>query len=142
MTAGVLVAGCAATNELVPMASADLDAKAKTFSTKRGKAVIYVYRNQANIGPNARMSVVLNGDTLGKTVAKSYVIAEVEPGKHTLESKAENDSRLEIEAQAGKNYFVRQVVSEGTLSARTRLQLVDDTTGKAGVRECQLIETN
>jgi hypothetical protein len=138
LAAAALQAGCA-TTELVPMARVDQDAKAKSFSTKLGKAKVYVYRNQM-LGPNARMSVVLDGESLGRTVAKTYVVAEVEPGKHTLESKAENDSKLEFDAQAGKNYFVRQGVLEGTLSAKTRLQIVDDATGKAGVRECQLIE--
>lgn len=121
------------------MARGDLDAKAKSFSTKPGKAKVYVYRNQT-LGENARMTVVLDGEPLGKTIAKTYVVAEVEPGKHTLESKAENDSKLEFDARGGKNYFIRQAVMEGTLSAKSRLQIVDDATGKAGVRECQLIE--
>ena len=131
----VLVTGCAS----VPMASAERDAQTKTFSVKPDKANIYVYRNES-MGAAVKMDVDFDGKPIGQTVAKSYFALEVAPGKHTLISKAENDSTLDVAAEAGKNYFIWQEVKMGILYARNKLQLVDDATGKTGVSECKLIE--
>lgn len=137
LAGSVLVTGCAS----VPMASSERDAQSKTFSAKPDKANVYVYRNES-IGAAVKMDLDVDGKSIGQTVAKSYFAVEVTPGKHTLISKAENDSVLEVDTQAGKNYFIWQEVKMGLLYARNRLQLVDDTTGKAGVSECKLIEAS
>lgn len=135
LAGAVLVTGCAS----VPMASLERDAQTKTFTVKPDKANIYVYRNES-MGAAVKMDVDLDGRPIGQTVAKSYFALEVAPGKHTLVSKAENDSVLDVAAEAGKNYFIWQEVKMGVLYARNKLQLVDDATGRAGVSECQLID--
>lgn len=131
----VLLAGCGS----VPMASDQLDAQAKTFSVHRGKANLYVFRNES-MGSPMKMDVVVDGKPVGQTVGKTYVALEVAPGKHTVVSKAENDSTLDVDTKSGKNYFIWQEVKVGLISARSNLHLVDDATGKAGVAECKLIE--
>ena len=92
------------------------------------------------MGAAVKMDVDFDGKPIGQTVAKSYFALEVAPGKHTLISKAENDSVLDVDAEAGKNYFVWQEVKMGLMYARNKLQIVDEVAGKAGVSECKLIE--
>lgn len=130
-----LLTGCAS----VPMASVERDAQAKSFTVKSDKANIYVFRNES-MGATVKMDVVLDGKPVGQTVAKTYMELEVTPGQHTLISKAENDDVLNVNTEAGKNYFVWQEVKMGILYARSLLHLSDEETGKAGVRECKLIE--
>jgi len=65
----------------------------------------------------------------------------VQPGTHKLTSKAENTSELTVDAVAGKLYYVWQEVKMGVMSARSKLQLVDEPTGKAGVQESKLAAT-
>ncbi|MFP3500982.1 DUF2846 domain-containing protein [Burkholderia sp. SIMBA_062] len=101
------------------------------------KAAIYVYRNES-IGGAVKMPVTLDGKILGHTAAKTYLYSEVEPGRHQLISKAENDSKLDVDTVAGKIYYVWQEVKMGVLYARNKLQLVDDTTGQNGVKESKL----
>lgn len=132
----VLLSGCAS----VPMASIERDSQAKTFAVKPGLSNIYVYRNES-MGAAVKMDVELDGKFIGQTAAKSYFALEVSPGKHILVSKAENDSSLEVNAEAGKNNFVWQEVKMGLVIARTKLQIVDEETGKAGIAECKLIES-
>src|SRR6267378_7778121 len=127
--------GCAS----VPMASADKDNSAKTFKAKPGMANIYVYRNET-FGAALKMPVVLDGKLAGETASKTYFLFEVAPGKHELISKGENDSVLAVTVQDGRNYFVWQEMKMGMLVPRTLLHLVDETTGRAGVAECKLIE--
>ena len=135
MAGSALMSGCAS----VPMASVERDAQTKTFSVKPDRANIYVYRNES-MGGAVKMDVALNGKPIGQTAAKTYFALEVPPGKHTLVSKAENESVLDVTAEAGKNYFVWQEVKMGLLYARNKLLLVDEITGKAGVAESKLIE--
>lgn len=130
-----LITGCAS----VPMASEERDTQSKTFSVNPDKANIYIYRNEF-IGAAEKMAVDFDGIPIGQTVARSYFALEVVPGKHTLTSKAENVSVLEVEAEAGENYFIWQEVKLGLIYARNKLQMVDEVTGKAGIAGCRLIE--
>lgn len=135
LVAALFLTGCAS----VPMASTEKDAASKTFAVKSDKANIYVYRNES-FGAAVKMPVALNGKLVGDTAAKTYLALEVAPGTHTLVSKTENDATLSLNALPGKNYFVWQEVKMGAFAARSALQLVDDSAGKAGVAECKLIE--
>lgn len=130
----LLLTGCAT----VPMAPIDIDAKAKAFSPEPNKASLYVYRNE-NYGAALRMRVLVNGKLLGKTAAQTYFRLNVMPGKYTIESSTENVSSLALSVEAGKNYFVWQEVKMGTWSGKSRLQQVDENTGRAGVMESKLI---
>lgn len=128
--------GCAS----VPMASPEKDSQAKSFVVKPDKSNIYIYRNES-MGGAVKMPLVFDGQAVGDTASKTYLFLEANPGKHTIISKTENDSTLEVNAEPGKNYFVWQEVKMGFMSARSKLQLVDEATGKAGVAECKLAET-
>jgi len=135
VVAAVIAGGCAS----VPMASSEMDSAAKSFAVKPGKANIYVFRNES-MGAALKMTLVLDGKLVGSTAAKTYVLLEVAPGNHTLISKTENDSTLTVSTVAGRNYFVWQEVKMGAFSARSALQLVDETKGRAGIAECKLIQ--
>jgi hypothetical protein len=129
----LVASGCAT----VQMGDTQADAKLKTFIPPQNKAALYVYRNET-FGAAIKMTVILDGRILGDTASRTYLHAELEPGKHRLVSKTENDSVLDFEAIAGKIYYVWQEVKMGLWQARSLLQLVDEQTGQAGVLESQL----
>lgn len=138
LTAMLLMTGCAS----VPMANKDADAKAKLFAPSQGKmANLYIYRSEV-LGAAIKMPVLIDGVSVGDTAARVYIFKTLPAGSHNIISKAENDSSLTIDMQAGKTYFVWQEVKMGVLYARSKLHLVDEATGEAGVRECNLIEGN
>jgi hypothetical protein len=140
MTASVLavllVTGCAS----VPMATADADAKAKTFvAPGAGQANVYIYRNEA-MGGAIKMPLLLDSMAIGDTGPHTYAFRQVSPGKHTIVSKTEKDVVLDLDAQAGRTYYVWQEVKMGVWAARSDLHLVDEQTGKDAVKECKLIQ--
>lgn len=136
LTAVLLMTGCAS----VPMAGKNADAKAKQFGPSQGgTANLYIYRNEI-IGSAIKMPVLIDGVEAGDTVAKAYIFKTLPPGSHTIISKAENDSSLTVDMQAGQNYFVWQEVKMGVLYARSKLHLVTEATGEDGVRECGLVK--
>lgn len=131
------LAACAS----VPLAPAELDQKAKQFTPPPGQASLYVYRNE-NFGGAIPMLVTVDGKNIGQTAAMSYFWLTLNPGRHTIESHAENMSSLAIDTVAGQNYFVWQEVKMGLWMARSALQQVDEQKGRAGVLESKLIAAN
>lgn len=138
LAAGLLVSfalvGCVS----VPMGDAQRDASAKNFTVPADKAGIYVYRNET-FGAAVRMKVELDGKPAGETAAKTFIYQEVEPGKHTVTSKAENTDTLEVDAKPGALVYVWQEVKMGIMMARSKLRLVSEEVGKKGVLESKLV---
>jgi hypothetical protein len=131
--AAALLAGCAT----VPKAAPDADLAAKQFPAPTpGHAAVYVYRNEL-LGSAVRMTVLLNGQHVGDTASRSFLWFWVAPGKHQLLSMP-GSATLELDAKPGASYFVWQEVKMGAWSPGSRLHLVDEATGKAGVSECSL----
>jgi hypothetical protein len=129
----IFLGGCAS----VPMADPAQDAALKTFTAKPGKSAIYVYRNET-FGAAIKMTVLLDGKLMGDTASKTYLYAEVDPGKHQLISKTENDSVLDLDTVAGQVYYVWQEVKMGVFAARSFLQKVEADKGQPGVLESKL----
>ena len=135
LAAALLLSACAS----VPLAAPDVDARVKTMIPNSQKALIYLFRNEM-MGALIKFEVSLDGRIVGKTAAKTFLVWEVDPGRHEIASEAENTDTLVIHAEAGKTYFVWQEVKMGGWYARNKLSLVDDAKGRAGVGECQLIQ--
>ncbi len=127
---------CASVN----MGDPKQDAAAKTFKAPQGNAGLYIYRNES-MGAAVKMDVEIDGKPVGQTGAKTFLYKEVAPGKHTITSKAENTETLAVDAKPGVLYYIWQEVKMGVMSARNKLQLVDEATGKKGVLETNLAET-
>ena len=132
-----LVTGCAS----VPMASMDMDAQAKSFTTPSGKSSIYVYRNES-FGGGIPMTVALDGRVAGSSGPQTYFLFEVPPGPHEVSSIAEDTSTVKLDTKPGKAYFIWQEVKMGFWMARSQLHEVDEATGKKGVDECKRAQSN
>ena len=129
-----LVSGCAS----VAMAPQQADASAKTFAVSKETANVYIYRNEV-MGAALKFEVAVDGKLLGKTASKTYFLVSLAPGKHTIVSQQDPENKLDITVEAGKNYFVWQEVKMGMWSGGSKLNLVDEAKGKAGVAESSLI---
>lgn len=128
-----LAAGCAS----IPMGSAEDDVLRKNFTVKPGKANIYLYRHET-LGFAVPMSVSVDGRPAGKTLAKTYLVWEVDPGKHTITSYAEDQHALTLHTKPGESYYVWQEVKVGLWTARSLLREVTAEAGRMGVAECML----
>ena len=135
ITAALALGACAS----VPMATPEQDAQAKKMVPPPGKSLIYVYRNET-MGAAIKMAVSLDGRNAGQTGPKTYFMWTVSPGQHEIASLTENTSKLTVNTDSGKAYYVWQEVKMGAWSAGSKLQRVDDAKGRAGVEECKLIQ--
>jgi hypothetical protein len=124
---------------VVPKASAEADAQAKSFETRPDMCGLYVYRTET-LGNTVELELELDYVEFGATGSKNFLFAWLEPGRHTLASRTEQDSPLAIEAKAGTLVFVRQAARMGYWSAASKLQVVSEAEGRKGVLECALVE--
>ena len=127
----VAAAGCASTQ----MASPEEDAQAKRFTVPEGKSRIYVYRNET-FGGAIKIALALDGKMMGSTAPKTYFAWDVSPGRHEITCMGENNIKLTVDAPSGGAVYVWQEMKMGMLSAGCALNLVDGTTGRAGVMDC------
>jgi len=125
----------------VPMGDESRDEQLKTFpKVAQDKAGLYIYRNES-MGGGVKMEVDVDGKQIGTTARKTYLYKELAPGKHTVTSHAENTDTLEVDLRPGTLSYIWQEVKMGILFARTKLHLVSEEQGKAGVLESTLAET-
>lgn len=137
----LLLTGCAIVTPSVILAPIDQDVKAKEFAPAPNKASLYIYRNEY-YGAAMPMMVSVNGKAVGHTAARSYFRLNVMPGKYNVGSHTEKVSSLSLSVEEGKNYFVWQEVTTGFMYARGLLHQVNESIGRAGVTESNLIASS
>lgn len=130
-----LLSGCAS----VPMGSMEQDSRLKSFATPAAdKAGLYIFRDSF-MGQGLKKTVAVDGATLGETANKVYFYKEITPGQHLLSTESEfSDNTLNLQADAGKNYYVAQFIKIGFFVGGADLKQVSETEGKQAVRQCSL----
>lgn len=127
--------GCAS----IKYASPEEDKWAKTMPMPKGKALVYFYRHEF-LGMAISMRVRVDGELIGHTRGKTYFLFEAQPGTYKFSSFSENESVVELNVEAGKTYYLWQEAKIGFLLARTKLQLVDEKTGRKQMLKCKLVK--
>lgn len=135
LSTSLFFVGCATVKKADPT----LDGQAKQFKPEKDNAVIYVYRNEF-MGGAVRMDIGVNDQLLGALQMKNYMRIVVKPGKQRLSSHSENTDYIELTATPDKIYYVWQEAKMGVMYARTKLNIVDEATGRTGVNECSLVD--
>lgn len=105
-----------------------------TESTPKAEtATIYVYRVGQFSAAGANWAVFADGEKICKLSNNKFIKHEVKPGKHLYSAKVggvgllKKETELEIEAEAGKSYYVACNVK--TSITRTRMELIEVTKG-------------
>ncbi len=123
----------------VPLASAEDDARAKSFETRPDLCALYVFREGAR-GGSLELELVLDGHPFGRTGGGDYLFGWVTPGSHTLESRGDPDMQLDFRAKAGGLLFVRQEGEMGYWTFASKLTLVGEAEGQRAVLACMLAD--
>lgn len=130
-----LFTGCV-NNYVRPMSA---DSKAKLFQPDPEVSTIYVFRSES-LAKGVKIPIFLDGAAVAQTSAHSFLLLQVAPGVHTVLSKTATEDSLQLTTEAGHNYFIWQEIKFGLLSPGSKLHLLDGETGRAGVKQCTLIE--
>ncbi len=100
----------------IPQAVLDVVGKPET-----GKALIVFFRASRFAGAAISFKVRENEVELGKLKSGSYILAQVEPGKHTYTVHSEAKDVTNIEVEAGETYFVVGAITMGFMAGRPNL---------------------
>ncbi len=139
LAVAVLSSGCAS----VPLSASADSAAAKAFPAPAdGKAGIYVYRSSF-VGKALKKDVWIDGKCVGQSADKVFFYEQVDGGKeHTLSTESEfSPNDLLLYAEAGKNYFIRQIIKMGVFVGGARLERVSDEEGKQEISELNLAKS-
>ena len=102
-----------------------------------GKAIVYMVRPSA-LGGIVRFNVFVNDkqadSEMGYTRGNQYIYFNLEPGDHTILSKAENWAETKVSANAGDIIFIQQNPSMGIIMARNSLTIPPEYEGKYQVK--------
>ncbi len=103
------------------------DIEAKKFIPQPDKASVYVNLDAKTTVP---VRVVLDGRIVGALAPKTYVLLNLDQGRHVLNVGLENIDQVTLNAQAGKLYFYRLRIKSGWTSGRIHFALMDEAEGK------------
>lgn len=137
--AALMLTGCAS---VVNMASKEDSDKARQFNApSAGRSGLYVYRDSP-LGTDVKRDIRVDGKCLGKSAADVFFYTEVEGGRsHTIQTDSEfSPNGLEVFMEAGKNYFVKQVIKMGLLYTGADLEHVNEVKGKADVSKLNMAQ--
>lgn len=143
-TLALLLSGCAS----VPMADKEHDRQAKSFAPKANMSNIYVYMD-FRTGSGVTFEVTVDRQAVGGMTNGDFIRLEVPPGIHTVSTLGDlgaaslGENPVEVEMEAGKNYFFAQDFKRtGLFGAKNDLHLVDETAGRKGVSKDRLVLTS
>lgn len=121
------------------METPEADAVLKTFAAPPAdQAGLYIYRD--NFGGKAlKKSVTVDGKMIGETANRVYFHRLITPGLHKIGTESEfSDNVIDLNAVAGKNYYVRQSIKLGVFVGGARLEVVPEAVGQEALQKCTL----
>lgn len=104
-----------------------------TMETNSKKSLVYIVRPDGMAGL-VSFEVAIGDTVMGKTLAGQYIYFYLTPGDYKILSRAENTAYLQIMAEAGQTYFIKQTPAMEFLYARNELSLLDDVEGKYSLK--------
>ncbi len=107
-----------------------------TGTVKPDKALVYVVR-PTSMGFAIKSFFLCDDEILGINRGSSYFFVQVDPGKHVFWSRSENVDAMELQVEGGHTYYIQQHVKMGGFRARTKLDLLDEATGKEALSDCK-----
>jgi len=95
------------------------------------------------VGKALKKDVWIDGKCVGQSADKVFFYEQVDGGKeHTLSTESEfSPNDLLLYAEAGKNYFIRQIIKMGVFVGGARLERVSDEEGKQEISELNLAKS-
>lgn len=138
LAAMALITGCAAKAPSSSNMQAELQGFELPQQPSADEGMVYVVRPEIT-GTLVRFNVFLNdqedASEVGHTRGSQYIYFPVEPGQHTVYSKAENWASIDVDVAPGETVFIRQHAKMGLVMARNTLSLLNELEGEYFVKD-------
>jgi hypothetical protein len=116
------------------------DVEHRLAPSRSDAARIYIYRLSALLGAAIQPAVLLDGRRVGASVPGGVFFVDVEPGKHVVSIKSDDELILPVTAVAGRVYYVRMMVEPSTWTTNVRPVLVEEDIGQHEIRSLSLVQ--
>ena len=135
----LVFAGCASLPQPQEMKQDIADFKLPTLPSD-GKAIVYIVR-PSSIGLLLRFNVFVDDQQpqseMGFTRGSQYIYFNLEPGEHTILSKAENWAEINVVAAAGDIIYIQQNPTFGLFISRNEMFSLQEFEGKYYVKNLE-----
>ncbi len=128
--------GLSTAQAALPFASPDQDRAAKQATPPTGKALLYMYRLDAN-EPQTAPVIWINGHNIGELESKTFGMWTVQPGSLVIRAGQADAQPLTIGCEDGRVYFVQMVVEK---NGRVGLQSTTYGTGRQDIQTARLVQ--
>ncbi len=88
------------------------------------KARLFVYRENTGMGAAIQPGIYLDGIKIGDSVPNSFIMKDIDTGKHQLSIETEVEKKYDFVAEAKKSIYIRQAVGMGWLVYRIHIEPV------------------
>lgn len=104
-------------------------------------ATIYIYRGGQFFAASINYSIYVNGQKICKLSNNKYIEYKAKPGKLMLTAQRggievfKRETELELDAEAGKKYYVKGEVKSSITRTRLELSEVTENTSKRDMKD-------
>lgn len=126
MVMGLLISGCATGpkfNEYAP----------KIGEVPADSGRIYLYRT-AVLGAAVTPEIKVNGEVVGKAIARGFVYVDRPPGNYEIMTSTEVDRKLSLTLEKGQTRYVRLNISIGFFVGHVYPELVEPQIGREEIQ--------
>lgn len=117
-------------------------AKEKTLATpKKGKGVVYFYRESAFVGSATSYNIwynEANPKKIGSLKNGSYFYEYFDPGTYTFFINGEVRDVTKIKVEANKTYYVMNTINMGVWAARPKLMEVTEGEALSKIQDAKM----
>lgn len=103
------------------------------LNPKEGR--IYLYRT-TTLGAALQPQIKVNGEPVGKSVAKGFMFIDREPGNYEIMTSTEVDRKLSLTLEKGQTRFVKFNVSMGFFAGHVYPDIVEKEIGETEIQQC------
>lgn len=110
-------------------------------STSKTKGTVYIYKSwHAATLWRAAFAVFLDDKMIARLDRGIYMVAEIEPGKHSFSTKDKKSGGVELDIEAGKVYVLRLDTDSGGQVTHPRLSIPPVEQYKFDLKQMKAIE--
>lgn len=99
---------------------------------------IFLYRT-TTLGAAIQPKIKVNGEPVGKSVAKGFTFIDIEPGNYEIMTSTEVDRALSLTLEKGQTRYVKFNVSMGFFAGHVYPTLVETELGEKEIQQCSYI---
>lgn len=126
MVMGLLISGCATGPKFGEYAS-------KIGKVPADSGRIYLYRT-AVLGAAVTPEIKVNGEVVGKAIARGFVYVDRPPGNYEIMTSTEVDRKLSLTLEKGQTRYVRLNISIGFFVGHVYPELVEPQIGREEIQ--------